>query len=373
MRRIRHISGIGMKALPVRGRASKRIKRFLITVVGTIAVLPVSLDAQSFADLQRPQAPLVLDAVGSFYVGGRTVSETATEIGLYTEGPLIVDQMYVQYLVPHSPSNPPVVLIHGGALSGKSYETTPDGRMGWYEYFARKGYPSYVVDQVARARSGFDPAPFNRVRAGIAAPGTQPNVRRVATDRAMVRFRIGTEDGQKFPDTQFPVEAASGLAKQTAPDLYEALPADNPNFHAIAELSNYLKGPVLLGHSQAGQFPFEALLLGAKPRAMISVEPPGCKATKYTDEQIAKLSSVPILIVFGDHIEAPQRVGLVQWTDALADCQDFVRRVNAAGGKATLYHLPEMGVRGNSHMMMQDRNNLQVADLIMKWINISTR
>ena len=28
----------------------------------------------------------------------------------------------------------------------------------------------------------------------------------------------------------------------------------------------------------------------------------------------------------------------------------------------------EMGVRGNSHMIMQDKNNLQIADLILKWI-----
>jgi len=28
----------------------------------------------------------------------------------------------------------------------------------------------------------------------------------------------------------------------------------------------------------------------------------------------------------------------------------------------------EIGTRGNSHMIMQDKNNLQVADLILKWI-----
>ena len=30
---------------------------------------------------------------------------------------------------------------------------------------------------------------------------------------------------------------------------------------------------------------------------------------------------------------------------------------------------PDRGIRGNSHMIMQDKNNLQIADLILKWID----
>jgi hypothetical protein len=29
----------------------------------------------------------------------------------------------------------------------------------------------------------------------------------------------------------------------------------------------------------------------------------------------------------------------------------------------------EIGTRGNSHMIMQDKNHLQIADLILKWID----
>ena len=45
-------------------------------------------------------------------------------------------------------------MLHGATLTGKSWETTPDGRMGWDEYFVRKGHPVYVPDQVGRGRSG---------------------------------------------------------------------------------------------------------------------------------------------------------------------------------------------------------------------------
>ena len=40
-----------------------------------------------------------------------------------------------------------------------------------------------------------------------------------------------------------------------------------------------------------------------------------------------------------------------------------------AGGDAEMMHLPKMGIKGNSHMLMQDRNNLDLADLLLEWID----
>ena len=81
--------------------------------------------------------------------------------------------MYVRYMVPQGgDGNPPVVMVHGATLTGKSWETTPDGRMGWDEYFVRKGHPVYVPDQVGRGRSGFNQAVFNNVRAGSTPANT---------------------------------------------------------------------------------------------------------------------------------------------------------------------------------------------------------
>ena len=57
------------------------------------------------------------------------------------------------------------------------------------------------------------------------------------------------------------------------------------------------------------------------------------------------------------------------WNAALAGCQQFVDRLNAAGGDATMLHLPKVGVFDNSHMLMQDRNNLQVADMVLEWLD----
>ena len=57
------------------------------------------------------------------------------------------------------------------------------------------------------------------------------------------------------------------------------------------------------------------------------------------------------------------------WPAALADCEQYVAEINQAGGHATLLSLPAAGVFGNSHMMFQDKNSLQVGDLILSWID----
>ena len=54
---------------------------------------------------------------------------------------------------------------------------------------------------------------------------------------------------------------------------------------------------------------------------------------------------------------------------AFDTCNTFVKQVNDAGGDAEMMSLPKLGIKGNSHMLMQDKNNLQLADLILAWID----
>ena len=49
--------------------------------------------------------------------------------------------------------------------------------------------------------------------------------------------------------------------------------------------------------------------------------------------------------------------------------QAFITRVNAAGGNAQMLFPPDLGIHGNSHMFMLDKNNLQIADLVLIWID----
>ena len=315
--------------------------------------------------------PLVLSSQGSFFVGGetKTTNTQATAPGGPAQNDVTVNQMYVQYQSPLTGSqHVPVVMVHGCRLSSKTWETTPDGRMGWNEYFVRRNRSVYLADQVARARSGFDASVINAVKAGQAPPSQLPNVLVAGHQAAWSSFRFGPTYNTPFPDGQFPVQAVDELYKQMIPDLNSTLPMPNPTWKNMAALAVQLHGAVLMGHSESGFFPEEAALIDASGvRGIISIEM-ACTTT-MTPQQLAAMAKIPILIMFGDHLGDVQgRFGSV-WPENFATCQKFVQQVNSAGGDAQMMDLPKLGIKGNSHMLMQDKNNLQLADLILEWID----
>jgi pimeloyl-ACP methyl ester carboxylesterase len=347
----------------------------LVTISGamtTILATAPHVWAQGLKDVQTPDAPLVLKAQGSFFVGGEKVQQTQGELGdLGPGGQITVNQMYVRYMVPQGgDGNTPIVMVHGATLTGKSWETTPDGRMGWDEYFVRRGHPVYVPDHVGRGRSGFNQAVFNNARAGSVAPGTLPRWLRFSDENVWSNFRIGTKPGQPYPDTQFPVTALDELSKQGVPDVsFGGIPTPNPTLKALADLASQLNGAVVMGHSQSGSFPLAAALLNpAAMRGLVLVEPGTCPAN-YSEDQIATLAKLPILVIFGDYRDTPTGIGsLPTWQTRYEACQALIARLKTAGGQAQMMRPVEIGARGNSHMIMQDKNHLQVADLILKWI-----
>ena len=339
-----------------------------LAVVGVV-VAPTPVDAQRGKELQKP---LVLASQGSFFVGGesKTVAggPPAPGRGAPPPGDVTINQMYVQYQIPpDGDRHLPVVMVHGCCLSSKTWETTPDGRMGWDEYFVRRGRPVYLADQVSRARSGFDATMLNAVRAGTVPASQLPNILFATHQIAWTVFRFGPAYGQAFPDGQFPVESVDELYKQMIPDLNALLPSPNPTWKNMAALAVRLKGAILMGHSESGFFPEQAALIEPGGiRGMISIEMP-CPAD-LTDAQIAALAKIPTLVMFGDHLGDVQG-GPANWASSYESCEKYVQRVKMAGGDAEMIHLPKRGIRGNSHMLMQDRNNLQLADLILKWID----
>jgi hypothetical protein len=42
--------------------------------------------------------------------------------------------------------------------------------------------------------------------------------------------------------------------------------------------------------------------------------------------------------------------------------------VNKHGGQVTLLHLPEIGIRGNTHFPFSDLNNVEIADQVSKFL-----
>lgn len=338
-----------------------------------ILLCALACSALIAADTQKP---LTIAEQGSFFVGGETrhiVPPAGTPANSPAAAPsdVTVNQMYVQYQKPlNADRHVPVVMVHGCCLSSKTWETTPDGRMGWNEYFLRKGRSVYLADQVSRARSGFDATIINEVKAGAAPPNKLPNVLMASHQVAWTVFRFGPAFNQPFADEQFPVQAIDELYKQMIPDFNAVLPNPNPTWTDMAALAVQLHGAVLMGHSESGFFPEESALLDPSGvRGIISIEM-ACR-TDMTKPQLATMAKIPILVMFGDHLGDIAGEGPFKniWTNNFDTCQKFVEQVKGAGGDAELMSLPKLGIKGNSHMLMQDKNNLQLADLILTWID----
>jgi pimeloyl-ACP methyl ester carboxylesterase len=334
-------------------------------------------------DSRDGRGPLVLKEQGMFYLPGDIV-HTDAAVGPNLQptfpksGDIAINQMYVGFMLPQDERGVPIILMHGGNLSGACYETTPDGRMGWYEYFARQGHAVYLPDQVSRARSGFNVTPFNEVAAGTRPPNELPNFLVLTKAASWEVFRFGPSLGTAFPDEQFPVKAIDALAAQSIPDQnaeFQNPPRTNLTPTRLAALAVKIGGGVLVGHSESGFYPERAALLNpAGLRGLISIEPASCGgpvtggASTLTPAEIAKLAKIPTLVMFGDHLD-DATTSIVNWPAALADCQKFVEAINQAGGDATMLHLPAAGVFGNSHMLFQDKNNLQVGNMMLGWID----
>ena len=314
--------------------------------------------------------PLNLADEGTFFVGGTSLVSAnpgASPAGPSRPGTVTVNQMYVHYRIPAQRTNPmPIVLVHGGGLTGVSYETTPDGREGWATYLARKGYAVYVVDTPGRGRSGFNATAINQANAESSVAALPGNVLMVTAELAWPLFRFGPTSGTAFPDTQYPTEAFAAFGSQGVPfgeaTLEGGAMATAPR--ALAALLDKIGPAVVVVHSLAG--PFADALVEIRPRlvkAVVNIE--GAQAIVPTEAQIEAYRGIPVLELFGDHLDAPVFTGRARYEGRRA----VVERINKQqGGRATLIRLPDVGMKGNSHMMMQDRNNLQVADFVLDWI-----
>jgi hypothetical protein len=337
------------------------MRRIEIALPAVVAIVSLAANA----------APLTIKEQGSFFVGGETKTVAQPGVGPIPAqtGEITVNQMYVQYQIPmKGDRHVPVVMVHGCCLSSKTWETTPDGRMGWSEYFVRKDRSVYLADQVSRARSGFDPTAFSDVRSGKTPPAQLPTILAATHQVAWTVFRFGPKFGEAFLDEQFPIAAIDELYKQMIPDLNSTLSqASNPTWTQMAALGVKLRGAVLMGHSESGFFPEQAALIDAKGiKGIVSIEMP-C-VTDLGAAKIATLAGIPTLVMFGDHL-GDVTGGPVSWAQSFETCKTFVDQLKKAGGDAQMMHLPALGIKGNSHMLMQDKNSDQLADLVIAWID----
>ena len=332
----------------------------LIRRSGILAALLMMLQGCAH---QSMTGPLTIAQQGSFFVGGRNVkSDTLATLPQYAAGGTVtVDQMYVRYQVPTGQTKRPIVLIHGCCLTGKTWETTPDGRMGWDEYFLRAGHPVYVVDQAWRGRSAADISVVNRAQLGKMPASQLPPVFAASQESAWAIFRFGPEYPKTFPDQQFPLEALPEFWKQMVPDWAQTFKPPNPTVPALSELAIKLNGAVLMSHSQSGIYPFQVAELSTRGIAsIVSIEPGTCPSPTGDLKPYLKM---PILVLWGDYVDLSTR-----WAPRLKGCREFEAAVNKAGGNVRNVVLNDVGMPGATHMLMQDKISHQIADWLLAWL-----
>jgi hypothetical protein len=102
-------------------------------------------------------------------------------------------------------------------------------------------------------------------------------------------------------------------------------------------------------------------------KAVVSIKPRTCMLTDADLQRV--FTRVPLLTMFGGFFGTD--VG--DWPGRMAECVDTVNRIKAARGTAENIHLPASGIHGNSHMLMMETNNQQIADIILAWLGRAAR
>jgi pimeloyl-ACP methyl ester carboxylesterase len=381
---------------------SARLASSLLLLALVLLALPW---ASTIARAEPPKLPVpavdqsAVAKRGYFYVGGKYVGEPGKEI--------MQGQVYVEVLAPKDARRLyPLVLIHGAGQTATNWMGTPDGRKGWAEYFVEQGYVVYMIDQPMRGRSAWHPGdgPTRMFTAAneefqftaIASAGTWPQAKK---------------------HTQWPSEGP-GAGKKGDPvfDAFYATQVETVisneatqqrNQDAGAALLDKIGPAIVLTHSQSGAFGW--LIADARPalvKAIVAIEPSGppFEATIIGTGKARAWGPTDVPITYDPPVKDPSEIAVVR--DAEADGPDLfvcwmqkaparqlinlknvpvmimaaeasyhqaydhctAKYLNQAGVKTEYIRLQDKGVHGNGHMVMIEKNNLEVARVVDEWV-----
>jgi pimeloyl-ACP methyl ester carboxylesterase len=348
--------------------------------------------------------PLSIAKQGHFYVGGKYVGAGKDRIW--------AGQAYVEFQLPSKRTHPtPIVFIHGCCAAGESFAGTPDGRDGWVQYFLKQGYAVYVMDQVGRGRSPWVETVYGK--------------QLVKASEFVEHEFVNVAHANRFPQaklhTQWPGKGSAGdpifdqFAAEMHPDWDDRTAREAFNRDAIVALLEKIGPAIVEPHSQSGAYVWAAA--NARPdlfKAILAVEagssafvdvrlvgPPdwykdgtrskdwGITRTRMTftpevkdpaeisivqqqrpdapdlarcwlqqepARQLLQLKGIPILILSAEaSFDAPTAHCAALFLKQAGVDNDFVR-------------LADLGIRGNGHFVMLEKNNLQVARVVADWL-----
>jgi pimeloyl-ACP methyl ester carboxylesterase len=323
-------------------------------------------------------------------------------------------QIIAEFQIPVPQKHPyPIVMVHGGNQTGTNFTGTPDGREGWAQFFLRQGYAVYVVDQAGRGKSAY--------QADLYGPATSPDI--VTTQKRFTAIERYNLWPQAHLHTQWPGAGVPGdpifdqfFASQV-PAIADYKIQQELSSDALVALLDKIGPAILLTHSQSG--PLGWPVADERPdlvKAILSVEPNGppffnvdnvgapewfrdatekqrpygitavplqyspaiknasdleivrqdqpdssdlsrCWLQKNPARQLPNLQKVPILILTSES----------SYHAAYDHCT--VKYFEQAGVHPKWARLPDVGIHGNGHMMMLEKNNAEIAAFMSRWLD----
>jgi len=305
---------------------------------------------------------IVLERQGSFAVGGKVIGDPKTKSQSCDHG-------FVEFQIPAEPRKVSLFMYHSS--SAAVWQNRWDGGEGFQSIFLKRGYPVYLWDgpRVGRANWGCEPYP------------SAPLIGRDQSSFEAWRFGVWPD---WFPDLQFPKDnpEAWNQAVRARYNEFDTYANAQLETDATAKAVDRI-GPVVMLTNSAGGWRAQMTAIKSETdniKGIVAYEDVGYVFPEGEGpapnpsgpfgpvsvplEEFKKLTKFPMLFVWGDNV-AKSRI----YPPTLKMNEEFVRIVNAHGGRAAILRLREdAGLVGNTHIPFADLNNVAVADLLSQWL-----
>lgn len=309
---------------------------------------------------------------GHFWIAGERIQAGGLT---YQRGPL-----FAEWEAPEQVTRPyPVILVHGGGYQGTEWLDTPDGRPGWAQRLVEAGYAVVIVDRPGQGRS-----PFHVGTMGTMGPP------------------FSYENGRAiyFPEngdprhTQWPFAHDDDVAFDEFIAGYGPLPADlamSQDMEAarLGDLLDRIGPSILITHSASG--PVGWLVADRRPgmvKGIVAIEPMGppfadipnigsltwgLTASPLAWEPTPRSPDELRTAAPGEHhLPAFKDLRILAVT---AEASSFaaasapaIKQLVASGASAELLHLPDVGVFGNGHGLIYERNSDEALRPVIDWL-----
>ena len=327
--------------------------------------------------------------------------------------------MYTEVWVPKQIRQPyPAVLYAANGQTGMQWQQTADGRPGWAYRLIDDGYVVYITDYPARGRSAYVPLPGPDGKTPI--DGTL-NIRTVDD---LERIWTNARERGDFPlaknHTQWPGAGRRGdpifdafMKSQVQSAGQSATLARDAGIALLDAIGTQV---IMFTHSMGGGIGFDIAEQRAKQvPLMVALEPGGpqfggadtAKVTpgprnpnswgltnnKYEYDPPANVAA-DIRTVLEEKQERPDEVRcwmqaeparkLARWQNIrvlMASANATYHRVydpcipkflKQAGVQVEFYRLEDVGIRGNSHVMMLEKNSDDIVKWVTAWMKKNT-